>query len=212
MNKLSFGSMGSDVRTLQLNLKLLGYGNFIGTGYFGATTHKSVRDFQVNNKLPATGVWGVQEVACMINELSAINRRKIYAAALSCLGTDASPNDLAPDELGCADTVSSILQKALGKAMAIDYTISTAQLYRELSTSKAYIRVSDPKEGDILVSPTGYGNGNLSNGHTGIWGKDGLIMSNSSATGTFLQNYNSETWKNRYVLTGGFPMFTFRKL
>ena len=37
------------------------------------------------------------------------NRIRLYEAARSFIGTDASPNDLAPDELGCAETVNEIM-------------------------------------------------------------------------------------------------------
>ncbi len=211
MKTLQILSFGSAVRTLQLNLKALGY-SLTGTGFFGNNTRQAVQSFQFENALVVTGKWTDVDQIKLIVAISRINQQKIYNTAFRFLGVDASPNDLAPDEVGCADTVSSILQAALGSNMAIDYTISTAQLYRELLTSKAYMLVQVPEPGDILVSPTGYGNGGLSNGHTGIWGRGGKIMSNSSATGKFEQNYDTEHWKARYVGLGGFPMFTFRKL
>lgn len=213
---LKLGDFSTPVRTLQLALKKLGYGNFVGTGYFGSATLTAVKSFQVDCGLAPTGIFGKAEYGKMAVKLSAGNSSKIYATALRFLGTDASPNDLAPDELGCADTVSAILQVALGKDMAINYTVSTAQLYRELSQSKAYMRVQEPLPGDILVSPTGYGNGNLSNGHTGIWGEmEGahrVIMSNNSSKGVFEKNFTDLSWRSRYVANGGFPMATFRKL
>lgn len=218
MQPLKLGSFSTPVRTLQLNLKKLGYGNFMGTGYFGASTLAGVKAFQENNGIPVTGIWTSREEGAMQNELSSINRRKIYNAAIRFLGVDASPNDLAPDEVGCADTVSSVLKYALGKDMGIDYTLATAVLYRELSTSKGYMRVKEPLEGDVLVSPTGYGDGDLSNGHTGIWGKINpktgkrIIMSNNSLKGVFEENYDEDTWRARYVDIGAFPMASFRKL
>jgi peptidoglycan hydrolase-like protein with peptidoglycan-binding domain len=212
MKTLQMLSFGADVKALQLNLKKLGYGNLSGTGFFGANTKFAVNTFQQSNGLPMTGIWTAKEQSRLSVLLSDLNRQKIYKTALSLIGKDASPNDLAPDEVGCADSVCSVLQKALGNEMGILYTVSTAQLYRELLASKEYMLVQVPKEGDILVSPTGLGNGNLSNGHTGIWGEGGKIMSNSSATGTFEQNFDDQHWKARYVALGGFPMVTFRKL
>jgi peptidoglycan hydrolase-like protein with peptidoglycan-binding domain len=212
MKTLQMLSFGADVKALQLNLAKLGFGKLTGTGFFGANTKFAVQTFQQSNGLTTTGVWGLKEVEKMKLALSDFNRRRIYRTALSFIGRDASPSDLAPDEVGCADSVSAVLQTALGSEMGIDYTISTALLYKELMASKAYTMVQTPQAGDILVSPTGLGNGGLSNGHTGIWGENGLIMSNSSATGNFMQNYNADTWKARYVALGGFPMCTFRKL
>lgn len=147
------------------------------------------------------------------------NRLLIYATALSYLGKDASPNDVAPDEYGCAETVYDILQDALGRNVGISFTVSTNALYNELRTSKAYVQTDQPLEGDIWISPTGLGNGNLPNGHVAIVGQvdnttlgNTLLMSNNSATGNFLQNYTIQTWEDRYVTLGGYPCFIFRKI
>lgn len=212
MKPLKYGSLGTDVVALQSNLNTLGYGNFLKTGFYGDKTKQSILSLQKKYNLPQTGVFGSTEASKVALELSALKGKTIYNACLAYLHTDASPNDLAPDEYGCADSVSGVLQKALGKDMGIDYTISTAQLYREFLLSKSWIVVQNPIAGDVLVSPTGYGNGGLSNGHTGIVGFDSKIYSNSSATGTWEQNYTLASWKDRYVGLGGFPMFFFRKI
>lgn len=147
------------------------------------------------------------------------NRLTIYACALTFLGKDASPNDVAPDEVGCAETAYDILLAALGKNVGISFTVSTNTLYNELRASKGYIKTDQPLEGDIWISPTGYGSGALPNGHVAIVGRvdnsnpeNTQLMSNSSATGTFEQNYTVKTWKERYVTLGGYPCFIFRKL
>lgn len=147
------------------------------------------------------------------------NRLTIYACTLTWLGKDASPNDVAPDEFGCAETAYDILRDALGSNVGIPFTVSTNALYRELHDSKAYVQVDQPLEGDVWISPTGYGNGNLSNGHVGIVGQvdnndrgNTLIMSNDSNTGLFKQNYTIKTWKDRYVTLGGYPCYIFRKI
>jgi len=212
MKPLSFGSMSQAVKDLQGKLNTLGYGKFAQTGFYGAKTKQAVLSIQKKYNLAQTGIFGSTEASKLAIELSDLQRKKIYNSALSFLHVDASPNDLAPDEYGCADSVCGVLQKALGSEMGIDYTISTAQLYRELFNSKGWILTTTPNAGDVLVSPTGYGNGGLANGHTGIVGENGLIYSNSSATGTFEQNFTIESWKNRYVGLGGFPMFFFRKI
>lgn len=147
------------------------------------------------------------------------NRLTIYATALSFLGKDASPNDVAPDEYGCAETVYDILRAALGFNVGISFTVSTNSLYNELKASKAYIQTDQPLEGDIWISPTGFGSGALPNGHVAIVGRvdnnsadNTQLMSNDSATGNFMQNYTVSTWKKRYVDLGGYPCFIFRKI
>jgi hypothetical protein len=145
------------------------------------------------------------------------NRLRIYKVALDSIGIDASPNDAAPDELGCADTVWNIIQKACGAKMPI--TISTNLMYRRFKESPFYIKIDVPMEGDIIMSPTGFGNGFLPNGHVGIVGRvdnndfnNTLVMSNSSSTGKFMQNFTIGSWKKRYIEMGGYPVWYFRRV
>lgn len=140
------------------------------------------------------------------------NRLTLFDVAIQALGTDASPNDVAPDELGCAETVYDILAKAFPLKVGFPFTVSTNLLYKGLEESVLYTRIDSPLEGDIVISPTGYGTGGLSNGHVGIKGELDKIMSNSSASGTFEENYTMDTWKARYVGLGGYPIFFFRRI
>lgn len=56
---IKIGKTGSEVKVAQTILKSLGYFNYYqATGYFGPITLASVMKFQVDNKLPATGVIG----------------------------------------------------------------------------------------------------------------------------------------------------------
>ena len=139
------------------------------------------------------------------------NRLILFATAVKALGTDASPNDVAPDEYACAETVWDILAMAFPLNVGFPFTVSTNQLYKFLKNCSQYIQVDNPLEGDIIISPTGYGNGVLPNGHTGIIGQLPLIMSNSSATGTFEENYTIDGWKARYAVKGGYPVYFFRR-
>lgn len=139
-----------------------------------------------------------------------INRVKLYLTALESIGKDASPLDEAPDEYGCADSVSKVILKAFPGV--IKGSVSTAELYKQLSTSKEFVKVSQFKFGDIIISPTGMGTGGLANGHVGICGEDETIMSNTSATGLWTSNYTIISWVARYRKLGGFPIFFYRKI
>lgn len=210
---LSLGSIGKDVFFLQQCLELLGYDKFIPTGWFLNKTYNAVIKFQIQNQItPAAGYFGIKSRTKMAKILSDINREKIYGAAMSCLGSDVSPDDKVSDEVDCANTVSIILTKALGSFK--EASISTYTLYRNLSNSEDFERVDSPLEGDIVISPTGYQGygGKLSNGHVGIVGQRTLIMSNTSATGKFENNYTLQSWRDRYVGLGTYPMVYFRKL
>lgn len=139
-------------------------------------------------------------------------RQRLYLVAASSLGTDASPNDLAPDEYGCAETVNEIYKKTFGEHI-INPGISTYQLYRAMLNQKnRFMKVWSPMPGDIIISPTGYGNGAIPNGHVGYCMANDMIASNNSFTGKFEINYSISSWKERYVIKGGYPFAVFRAL
>lgn len=138
---------------------------------------------------------------------------RLYSVANACLGIDASPNDLVPDEVGCAETVSDIINKAFPSDMPV--IVSTSLLYTYLKNSPKWIQVDQPRRGDVIISPSGYGNGRLSNGHTGYLGNgvgdQASIMSNNSNTGLFDIHYTLATWNARYKAIGGYPVLFFRR-
>lgn len=145
-----------------------------------------------------------------------VNERseKMYHTALEALGIDVTPKDEYPDAVSCAITVNKLAEKAFGKPIEKAHEASTYWLYKALMESKEWERVDLPDKGCVIISPTGYAGpgGILPNGHTGIVGVDGNIMSNDSATGLFTQNYTIESWRKRYVDQGKFPMAFFRPI
>jgi len=138
------------------------------------------------------------------------NAEKLYETALSFIGTDASPNDEAPDELGCAETVNAIHKKCFGDYIGGD--VSTYRLFQSIKERKDFTLVDMPEAGDIIISPTGYGNGVVKNGHAGFVMKDGKIASNDSGSGLFKENYTLATWNKRYAQLGGYPVYFYRKM
>lgn len=210
---IQYGDFGSEVRHLQDFLESKGYGTFmkLPIRFFGDTTLARVKKFQQDNGItPVTGYFGPLSRNSANRMLSTTNREILLNTAISCLGTDASPNDLAPDELGCAETVNDIHEKAFG--FPIGGGLSTAMLYQALLTSPYFSAQEAYLPGDVIISPTGYGTGGLSNGHVGIVGEKDSVMSNSSATGLFTKNYTIQSWKDRYQKIGGFPVRFFRRL
>jgi len=146
---------------------------------------------------------------------SRMNQDKIYNTALSLIGYDASPRNEAPDMYACAETVSSIVRKALPE-LRFPVITGTSELFDYLDRSPSFTRVISPEHGDIIISPTGTGNGVLPHGHTGIIGNntspDGSlwIMSNDSRTGTLEVNFTLDSWHRFYGTRGGYPVFIFR--
>lgn len=137
----------------------------------------------------------------------------LHQAALSFLGKDASPQDHAPDELGCVDSFQQVYKAAFGSAFST--TLSTAQLYKDFSRSTRVLNVplQAAKAGDIILCPTGHGtNPAMPHGHVGIIGEAGTVMSNDSATGKWMQNYSVLTWTKYFGVKGGYPVFIFRPI
>lgn len=132
---------------------------------------------------------------------------QLLKVAKTFLGKDASPSDLAPDELGCAESVSDVLRAAFPE-LKFPTLLSTLTLYNYLRVSPSFAQVSAPQSGDIILSVTGTGTGTISNGHTGIIGLYG-ILSNDSRTGTWEENWTMDSWRRYYEDKGGFPTHFF---
>ena len=132
-------------------------------------------------------------------------REKLFNTAISCIGTDQAPQE---DEYGCMEALNQVFKKAFNEE--IGGGLSTYRAYQILKVDTRFQKVLIPLKGDIILSPTGYGNGTFRNGHTGIVGENEKVMSNTSANGLWLENYTLTSWKKRYKDYGGFPMAYFR--
>jgi hypothetical protein len=138
--------------------------------------------------------------------------KKLYETALTFIGRDASPSDLAPDEYGCAESVNAICEKAWGEP--VGGRVSTYQMYYAFLNHKKFVEVTSPLAGDIILSPTGIGGGKngVTNGHTGIVSSNNKIMSSDSATGLWQENYDLWSWRYRYVSRGGYKLLYYRRI
>ena len=130
--------------------------------------------------------------------------RVLFETAKACIGKDMAPNE---NEFGCAEAVNNVFQKAFG--VPVGGGLSTYRMYQVLMADKRFKRVFDPTAGDLIISPTGFGNGKII-GHVGIVSENDKIMSNNSSDGLWLENYTVLSWKGRYVFIGGFPMAYYR--
>lgn len=137
----------------------------------------------------------------------------LYETALSHVGEDASPNDYAPDELACMESVDMIFHEALGRFIDPSRTkpeISTYRAYIFMEKSPLFKKVTKPSNGTIIISPSGYGDSSkVSNGHIGICSKDGFVYSNSSKDGIFTKNYTTKSWNAYWGIKGRYPVVFF---
>lgn len=137
----------------------------------------------------------------------------LHLTAKTFIGTDASPNDIAPDEYGCAETLNEIHRAAFGDYISSRNILSTYWMYADLKKRSDFVSVNVPTPGDIIISPTGYGGyGGITNGHVGVVTDGGWVLSNDSFKGTWEKNYTLETWRDRYERRGGYPVRFFRKV
>jgi len=131
---------------------------------------------------------------------------KLQQITLANLGKDLSPTQ---NELGCVETVCTLLNLTFNNDNL--KFLSTAVFYNYLIQSPKFVSVLIPLGGDIVISPTGFGNGKMSNGHTGIVLDKGMIASNNSFNSKLEVNYNVGAWRVKYGSVGGFPVVFFRR-
>lgn len=132
-------------------------------------------------------------------------QESIYKTAKSCLGKDMGKTQ---DELACAESVNAVVKLAVGEEVGGD--LSTYRMYLALQKNKSFKRIYNPEQGAIILSPTGFGNGKLKNGHVGIVSIDNKIMSNKSADGLWSEHLDIETWIRKYKNYGGYPVLYYR--
>lgn len=131
---------------------------------------------------------------------------RLYQAAKASLGRHLTLNPSVPNEVGCAEAISAIL-KQVGVSVPQAGIAGTLALYEWLPLN-GFTQVEDWARGDIIISPTGKGNGSV-RGHTGIMGDAG-ILSNDSSTGKFMELWTLDAWKDWYGRKGGLPVVFYR--
>lgn len=142
------------------------------------------------------------------------DRDHLYDVALTFLGKDVTPEDVVEDEYACVEVIDTIYYSAFGYFMdgGVTPEISTYRVYKVLENNPHFKKVLKPKNGTIILSPTGYTTKKsyVKNGHIGIYdSKNEMIMSNNSSNGRFEKTYTIETWKKRWVDDGGYLMLYY---
>ncbi len=133
------------------------------------------------------------------------NEEKLILYALDALDTDASPEDIAPDILGCAESVSNIIKKVLP-----DFPIltSTKDLDMKMFTDKRFKRCEIPNRGRIIVSPRT----RAKNGHVSIQVDYENLASSDSRTGLFQKNYTWQKWIEEFKYKRGLNIYIYELL
>lgn len=134
--------------------------------------------------------------------------QQLYQLSLATVGTDASPIDYADDGVGCAESVSTLINR-----LDPSFPIITGTYTLLLKFIERWKEIDGPLPGRVAICATGTGNGTIS-GHVAICGENGLMYSNSSLPpnkGKWMQNYNTKTWHDRYEVYGGFKTHYFER-
>lgn len=169
---------------------------------------RRAKRFWVNRKVHRDMRRHVSLLQSIINMLMSLQKRKtLLQLCEESIGIDVTPDDLVPDAVACAITVTTLIRK-------LDATFpkvaGTWTLWDILEHRTDYERVTVPSPETIVISPTGTGNGKFP-GHVGIMMTDNVIASNDSASGKFLKNYTLDTWRKRYVDQGGYKIYMYKK-
>ena len=133
-------------------------------------------------------------------------REKIHQNALMWIGRDASPKNLAPKELSCAESVANILHEVL-PTFPKDI-VSTIELQSILDKHSNFERTLIPKPGCVLVSPR-IGD---RPGHSGFFTTGNGIISNDSKTGRMQLNYDLNSWIREMKEKRGLRIFIWNPL
>lgn len=139
------------------------------------------------------------------SNLQTPNSIKVYNEAVVCLNKNMHGN--VDPEVGCAMTVNNIFIAALGHP--VGGAASTADMYTSLQDTTRFTKVAVPIAGDVIISPTGHGNGSIV-GHVGIVAFYG-ILSNNSDNGLVQEQWKSiSDWVARYAALGALPVEFYR--
>lgn len=146
------------------------------------------------------------EKDCLVTPVSPKTApERLYDLAMTFYNIDPTPKDEQPDEYACVHSLTTIVKNMLPDFPVMTYTPTFLEY---IKGDKRFKPTTEFKTGNILISPTETGNGSIV-GHTGIIGKEGKILSNSSATGLWTDKYDSVSWIERYSRKGGLSIHLF---
>lgn len=210
-----------DVKQLQqlLNRNVATQVAFTGAGspgnetvYFGPKTKWALSKFQrLNGITPAEGYFGPITRALINNIKPMTKSEELAKLAKEKIGTDFTDDKIVPDDVSCVFATTTILNE-LDPDIPIMYHTKVFQDW--LAGSLKFQEIYEPEAGSIVICATGTNTRPdiISNGHTGIYLDDFNIVSNSSESGLWQQNYDRLSWRQRFYYRGGFVIRLFKKI
>lgn len=159
----------------------------------------------INPKIKSGARKHIGVLQAIVNRL--MNKKTLLDICDDNIGRDVTPLDNTPDEVACAEVVTTILRAVYPE---VPKEVSTIRLDKWLSSSKTFVRILDPEPGAIIISPTASPD---RVGHVGFCMADGTIASNTSYgvnKGKFIKNYTPQTWKERYQKKLGLEVHLYK--
>jgi peptidoglycan DL-endopeptidase LytE len=187
--RLTIGSVGEEVKKVQAKLKELGYFTYpIVTGYYGTTTYDAVKEFQKDNKLPATGTVDGTTFARLMEskppqkEFNVIN---LIGDAAELLGTPYLWGGTSPEKgFDCSGFIVHLFKK---QGISLPRTVALIW-----NTGKP---VDKPSVGDLVFFET-YQPGAS---HLGIYIGNNQFIHCGSSTGVTISSLTNKYWSERYL-------------
>jgi cell wall-associated NlpC family hydrolase len=182
-NLLKYGMYGDEVKTLQLDLKQLGYFGANNTGYFGSLTRDAVVRFQQANGLAVDGIVGP-------NTFRKLKKAKLQAniiyTAKRYIGAPYKWGGQSPAGFDCSG-FSSFLFAQNGLTIP---RVSTDQFNSGTPVNKAQLEAGD------LVFFSTYKPGPS---HLGIYLGNGQFIHASTSKGVIISSMSNSYWAERYL-------------
>jgi peptidoglycan DL-endopeptidase LytE len=189
--RLTIGSAGEEVKKVQAKLKELGYFTYpIVTGYYGTTTYDAVKEFQKDNKLPATGTVDGTTFARLMEskppqkekEFNVIN---LIGDAAELLGTPYLWGGTSPEKgFDCSGFIVHLFKK---QGISLPRTVALIW--------NAGKPVDKPSVGDLVFFET-YQPGAS---HLGIYIGNNQFIHCSSSKGVTISSLTSKYWSDHYL-------------
>jgi peptidoglycan DL-endopeptidase LytE len=189
--RLTIGFAGEEVKKVQAKLKELGYFTYpTVTGYYGTTTYDAVKEFQKDNKLPATGTIDSTTYTRLMEakppqkekEFNVIN---LIGDAAELLGTPYLWGGTSPEKgFDCSGFIVHLFKK---QGISLPRTVALIW--------NAGKPVDKPSVGDLVFFET-YQPGAS---HLGIYIGNNQFIHCSSSKGVTISSLTSKYWSERYL-------------
>ena len=199
---------GSDVSSLQRQLKNLGYLKNV-TGFYGTETTEAVKKFQQRNNLTVDGKTGeetldriyspraVPDPSAAKSFKAKVNVDKMIAAAKSKKGCRYVSGDEGPNTFDCSGLVYYCLHAAGSKRPRYN-----AQGYSQVSDWQKISSIGGLKRGDLMFF---WDDDKGKIGHVSIYIGGGMMIDASSSNGRVVERPATSNWCRRQFRLGRRP-------